>query len=134
ACDAPCDFGFVILELNLLFIGQTSLLVLLAPIYALLGDSCSLDVGNGGQSGIRQVPLRSKRHYNVCQSMTIAKVFRSIATSAAVFGFLGLVIAAGAGGYHLIQRISIPGDTGWDYITADSAGRRLYVPHGVEVE
>ncbi len=38
-----------------------------------------------------------------------------------------------ASGYHVIKRIPIPGDTGWDYITADSEGRRLYVPHGVEV-
>jgi len=38
-----------------------------------------------------------------------------------------------AGGYHVIRRISIAGDTGWDYITADTAGRRLYVPHGIEV-
>ena len=38
-----------------------------------------------------------------------------------------------AGGYHQVKRISIPGDTGWDYITADTAGRRLYVPHGTEV-
>jgi DNA-binding beta-propeller fold protein YncE/cytochrome c5 len=36
-------------------------------------------------------------------------------------------------GYHVVKRISIPGDTGWDYITADSDGRRLYVPHGIEV-
>jgi len=58
---------------------------------------------------------------------------------AALFGYLlsstqnsrGAVAAAGA--YHVIKRIPIPGDTGWDYITADSAGRRLYVPHGIEV-
>ena len=37
-----------------------------------------------------------------------------------------------AGGYHVIQRIPIPGDSGWDYITADSQARRLYVPHGTE--
>jgi DNA-binding beta-propeller fold protein YncE/mono/diheme cytochrome c family protein len=42
-------------------------------------------------------------------------------------------VVAKAGGYHVIKRISIPGDTGWDYITADSEGRRLYVPHGIEV-
>jgi YVTN family beta-propeller protein len=42
-------------------------------------------------------------------------------------------VAAGASSYHVIKRISIPGDTGWDYITADSDGRRLYVPHGIEV-
>ncbi len=38
-----------------------------------------------------------------------------------------------ASGYHVIKRIPIPGDTGWDYITADSEGRRLYVPHGIEI-
>jgi mono/diheme cytochrome c family protein len=40
---------------------------------------------------------------------------------------------ATASEYHVIKRISIPGDTGWDYITADSEARRLYVPHGIEV-
>jgi DNA-binding beta-propeller fold protein YncE len=45
------------------------------------------------------------------------------------------VVAAGlgAGGYHVTKRIAIPGDTGWDYITADTEGRRLYVPHGIEL-
>jgi DNA-binding beta-propeller fold protein YncE len=33
----------------------------------------------------------------------------------------------------VIKRIPIPGDSGWDYITADTEGRRLYVPHGTEV-
>jgi DNA-binding beta-propeller fold protein YncE len=40
---------------------------------------------------------------------------------------------AAAGAYHVIKRIPISGDSGWDYITADSEGRRLYVPHGTEV-
>src|SRR5579863_8275933 len=43
------------------------------------------------------------------------------------------VAAAAAGGRHLIQRIPIPGDYGWDYLTADSEGRRLYVSHDKEV-
>ena len=48
---------------------------------------------------------------------------------------LAVAVAAGlaAGGYHITKRISIPGDTGWDYITADTEGRRLYVPHGIEL-
>ena len=49
---------------------------------------------------------------------------------------ISLILASAAwtgGGYHVIKRISIPGDMGWDYITADSEGRRLYVPHGIEV-
>ena len=41
--------------------------------------------------------------------------------------------AAGAGGYHLLNRIPVPGDYGWDYLTADSDGRRLYVSHDKEV-
>jgi DNA-binding beta-propeller fold protein YncE len=52
------------------------------------------------------------------------------------FAALFLVVAASmlaAAGYHVLQRISVPGDTGWDYITADSQARRLYVPHGTEV-
>lgn len=42
-------------------------------------------------------------------------------------------LAAADTGYHVINRIPIPGDTGWDYITADTAARRLYVPHSTEV-
>jgi DNA-binding beta-propeller fold protein YncE/mono/diheme cytochrome c family protein len=41
--------------------------------------------------------------------------------------------AAAVSRYHVIRRIPIPGDTGWEYIAADSEGRRLYVPHGTEV-
>lgn len=59
-------------------------------------------------------------------------MFRSFALWLAAFGLLTSTIAAAAG-YRVLKRISIPGDTGWDYITADSQGRRLYVPHGVEV-
>jgi DNA-binding beta-propeller fold protein YncE len=40
---------------------------------------------------------------------------------------------AAAGGYHLLKTIPIPGDYGWDYLTADSEGRRLYVSHDKEV-
>jgi DNA-binding beta-propeller fold protein YncE len=38
-----------------------------------------------------------------------------------------------AGGYHLLKKISIPGDYEWDYLTADSDARRLYVSHDKEV-
>jgi hypothetical protein len=37
------------------------------------------------------------------------------------------------GGRHLIKKIPVPGDYGWDYLTADSEGRRLYVSHDKEV-
>jgi DNA-binding beta-propeller fold protein YncE len=42
-------------------------------------------------------------------------------------------ILAAASEYRLINRIAIPGDYGWDYLTADSKGRRLYVSHDQEV-
>jgi DNA-binding beta-propeller fold protein YncE len=35
--------------------------------------------------------------------------------------------------YHLIKRIPIPGDGGWDYVAADSDARRLYVSHNTEI-
>src|SRR5712691_9244156 len=38
-----------------------------------------------------------------------------------------------AGGRHLIKRIPVPGDYGWDYLTADRDARRLYVSHDREV-
>lgn len=44
-----------------------------------------------------------------------------------------LTLAAAAGGYHVIKKIPIPGDYGWDYLTADSEARRLYVSHDREV-
>jgi YVTN family beta-propeller protein len=39
-----------------------------------------------------------------------------------------------AGGYHVIKRIPISGEGGWDYLTVDEAARRLYVSHGTQVE
>ncbi|PWU06378.1 MAG: hypothetical protein C5B51_12360 [Terriglobia bacterium] len=48
-----------------------------------------------------------------------------------------LLAVAGPGAaaepYHLINRLPIPGDYGWDYLTADSDARRLYVSHDKEV-
>lgn len=41
--------------------------------------------------------------------------------------------APAADSFHLLKKISIPGDYGWDYLTADSEGRRLYVSHDKEV-
>jgi len=50
---------------------------------------------------------------------------------------LVFLIAAGAWaaatGYHLLKEIKIGGDGGWDYLTMDSAARRLYVSHNTHV-
>ena len=39
-----------------------------------------------------------------------------------------------AGSYKLVKTIPIPGEGGWDYLTADSSNRQLYVSHATEVD
>jgi YVTN family beta-propeller protein len=39
-----------------------------------------------------------------------------------------------AGGYHVQQKLVVPGNDGWDYLTVDNAARRLYVSHGTKVD
>ncbi|MEO6391245.1 MAG: YncE family protein [Pyrinomonadaceae bacterium] len=41
---------------------------------------------------------------------------------------------APASGYHLVDTIKVGGDGGWDILTADSEGHRLYVSHSTKVE
>ncbi len=49
------------------------------------------------------------------------------------FLFAWRMIAAPAGGYHVTKEIHIGGEGGWDYLTVDSAARRLYVSHATKV-
>ncbi len=53
-------------------------------------------------------------------------------TKALLFFIVFPLIAASV--YHVIQRIPIAGEGGWDYLFSDSANRRLYVSHGTEVD
>jgi DNA-binding beta-propeller fold protein YncE len=48
---------------------------------------------------------------------------------------LSLVTASAvcAGEYHLLKEIPVGGDGGWDYLSVDSVGQRLYVSHGTKV-
>lgn len=57
--------------------------------------------------------------------------FLSFFWSLTLFTALSSTLAAGA--YHLIKKIPIPGDGGWDYVAADSEGRRLYISHNTEI-
>jgi hypothetical protein len=43
------------------------------------------------------------------------------------------LITAAATGYHVVGEIKIGGDGGWDYLTVDSAARRVYVSHATHV-
>jgi len=51
--------------------------------------------------------------------------------------FCGLVICTIAyttgPGYHIIKKIQLGGEGGWDYLTVDNAARRLYVSHSTHV-
>ena len=62
--------------------------------------------------------------------MTVQRDVRAAVTAVLVLATLGTLAASGR---HLIKRIPVPGDYGWDYISADTAGRRLYVGHDKEV-
>ncbi len=55
--------------------------------------------------------------------------------TATILGILAstAVVFAAATGYHITGEIQIGGEGGWDYLTADSAARRLYVSHGTHV-
>src|SRR5713101_1189436 len=42
--------------------------------------------------------------------------------------------AAGSSGYHILKTITVGGTEGWDYVTMDSAARRLYVGRGNHID
>jgi DNA-binding beta-propeller fold protein YncE len=46
---------------------------------------------------------------------------------------LAVTVCRADGPYHFIKEIPVGGDGGWDYLTVDSAGQRLYVSHGTKV-
>src|ERR1700722_4330185 len=44
--------------------------------------------------------------------------------------FVPIGLAQSAGPYKVLQKARVGGEGGWDYIFADAAGRRLYIPRG----
>ena len=51
-----------------------------------------------------------------------------------ILGLLPAMLAMAAPtGYHLLGDVKIGGEGGWDYLTVDSAARRLYVSHATHV-
>src|SRR5579885_2518726 len=40
----------------------------------------------------------------------------------------------GMGGYKVLQKVPLPGDGGWDFLTLDNENRRLYVTHADSVQ
>ena len=50
-----------------------------------------------------------------------------------VFGATA-ALATPPSGYHIIKKVAVSGAGGWDYVTVDEAGRRVYVAHATQVE
>ena len=46
---------------------------------------------------------------------------------------LALVAVSASTGYHIVNEIKVGGEGGWDYLTVDSAAKRLYVSHATHV-
>ncbi len=46
---------------------------------------------------------------------------------------LAVAVCRADGPYHFIKEIPVSGEGGWDALTVDSAGQRLYVSHGTKV-
>jgi YVTN family beta-propeller protein len=51
-----------------------------------------------------------------------------------LFGSLLALPLLAATSYKVVKSIPLGGNGGWDYLTADSENRRLYVSHGTEVD
>jgi DNA-binding beta-propeller fold protein YncE len=51
-----------------------------------------------------------------------------------VTGLFLMVSLSGAADYKIIERYPLPGTGGWDYVTVDSAARRVYISHATQVE
>ena len=45
-----------------------------------------------------------------------------------------MAVAFAAAGYHLLRTIPVGGAGGWDYLTVDETGQRLFVSHETQVE
>jgi hypothetical protein len=65
----------------------------------------------------------------------------ALAVSLAAFAFVALSLIhpwtlspkAASSGYHVLKKISVSGDEGWDYVGVDSVARRIYISHGSRV-
>jgi DNA-binding beta-propeller fold protein YncE len=47
---------------------------------------------------------------------------------------LGTPAEAPKDGYHVVKKIKVGGEGGWDYLTMDTAARRLYITRGTRVQ
>ena len=61
--------------------------------------------------------------------MACAVVLAALATTA----LSPRPLAAAEGNYHLLKKVKLGGEGFWDYLTCDSAARRVYVSRSMHV-
>jgi YVTN family beta-propeller protein len=61
------------------------------------------------------------------------KLFRKSTLIVAALAFAGMAKAQQKSGLHITNSFPIKSSGGWDYITVDGAGKRLFVSHGTQV-
>src|SRR5580658_10326741 len=86
----------------------------------------------GGAQKHRRDPGATTRLEAITMTKNTRGTLRLIAGSLAFLAAFAIVATA-ADSYHLLKKIPIPGDGGWDYVAADSDARRLYVSHNTEI-
>ena len=60
--------------------------------------------------------------------------FKTSSALLAVTACAAFQFASAAGGYRLLQTVPVtPGDGKWDYVSVDSANRRVFCSHGDEM-
>jgi len=63
------------------------------------------------------------------------KMKRNFTVCTAILGLFAITsLASPSSGYHIIQKVNVPGTGSWDYVTVDEAGRRVYIAHATQVE
>src|SRR4030088_1803271 len=65
------------------------------------------------------------------------RMFRLVSPGClAVVGALLLLTAhaQASGQYRIAHEVSLPGDEGWDYLTLEAGGQRLFIAHGTRVQ
>jgi len=60
------------------------------------------------------------------------KIMRNI--TILLIGLSVIGIAQSSSGYHVVKKIAVGGEGGWDYITFDARSHRLFASHGTKVE
>lgn len=52
----------------------------------------------------------------------------------ALLGLLAVAALGAAVNYTLAKKVAVPGTGGWDYVSVDEAGRRVYISHATQVD